>query len=189
MVRFQCAAVLVALPSVCAVAVTPSVRPAARVFSDLLAASDLLDADGSVWLSAQDLQTGLEDMHLHASIAAPEGVTHPSALLPAHIYSAEPLDVTDLVLTTLPVVLDAHPTFLFMAEQTLSNDAFHESVYFGGATRDANSLPFSALCRRLVGAIVLMEALLALGRDEHRQIACWYEAACHTHTHTQTGWT
>jgi len=154
------------------------VEPAARaIFERLLTASELLDDDGKVRLSAADLRTALEDMHLQKEISTPEpSLVHPSTLLPTFFYENESVDVTSLVCNELPLVLEALPSFAFMVEQTLGNERFHESVYFGIVPRDEHSLSFSALCRRLVASIVLFEALLALDHDGHRLIARWYEA-------------
>ena len=154
------------------------VEPAARaIFERLLTASELLDDDGKVRLSAADLRTALEDMHLQKEISTPEpSLVHPSTLLPIFFYENESVDVTSLVCNELPLVLEALPSFAFMVEQTLGNERFHESVYFGIVPRDEHSLSFSALCRRLVASIVLFEALLALDHDGHRLIARWYEA-------------
>ena len=153
-------------------------EPAARAtFERLLTASELLNDDGKVWLSAADLRTALEDMHLQKEISTPEpSLVHPSTLLPPYFYENESVDVTSLVCNELPLVLEAHPSFAFMVEQTLGNERFHESVYFGIVPRDEHSLSFSALCRRLVASIVLFEALLAFDLDGHRLIARWYEA-------------
>ena len=136
-----------------------------------------MNDDGKVWLSAADLRTALEDMHLQKEISTPEpSLVHPSTLLPPYFYENESVDVTSLVCNELPLVLEAHPSFAFMVEQTLGNERFHESVYFGIVPRDEHSLSFSALCRRLVASIVLFEALLAFDLDGHRLIARWYEA-------------
>ena len=148
---------------------------ASSVYDRLLIASELLDPEGRCILRAADVQTALCDMHLQQELSAPTGVAHPSTLLPPRFYSGDSMDVTRLVRTTLPEVLVAHPIFLFMAEQTLENDDFYESVYFGLKERDEHSLGFAALCRRLVASILLFEALLALDHEGHRQLAIWYE--------------
>ena len=63
-------------------------EPAARAtFERLLTASELLNDDGKVWLSAADLRTALEDMHLQKEISTPEpSLVHPSTLLPPYFY-------------------------------------------------------------------------------------------------------
>lgn len=146
-------------------------------YQRLLDVSELMEPDGTIILSGHDLQTALADMHLQKAISLPHpGVTHPADLLPPHLYTGESVDVTELVTASLPAVLAVHPTFAFMVEQVLGNDDFHASVYFGLERRDANSLSFADLCRRLVTSIYLFEVLLGVGRGGHRKLAQWYEA-------------
>lgn len=146
------------------------------VYQRLLAASELVDAGtGRVVLSSADLARARADMHLQPR-SEDVPAEPPGAFLPAEVLAEDPVDVTELVLDTLPEVLAVHPAFLFMAEQTVGNDAFHESVYFGTAVRDEHSLAFPALCRRFVASIYLFETLLALGDGSHRALAHWYES-------------
>lgn len=144
-----------------------------RCHEELLAASQLLD-DGRVQLTRADIDLALADMHLQMPPQPMPG--HPSGRLPATLYSAPTVDVTDLVLSTFPRVLEAHPIMRSMAEELLGNDAFYESVYFGTAARDApSSLSFPQLCRRLVASVYVFEELIALDRDTHALLARWYE--------------
>jgi len=115
-------------------------------------------------------------MHLQHDLPAPSGVAHPSTFLPTTLYNNAPIDVTDLVQTSLREVLAAHPIFLFMAEQTIGNDEFYKSIYFGSDKRDDSSLDFPQICRRQIASIYLFESLIALDRDDHRKLAQWYEA-------------
>lgn len=147
-----------------------------RVFDQLLSASKLVGDDQRITLTAHDISTALTDMHLQPELPTPDGVTHPSNFLPTILYSGAPVDVTDLVQISLREVLAAHPIFHFMAEQTIGNDDFHKSIYFGGDTRDDSSLDFPQLCRRQIASIYLFESLIALDRDGHRKLAQWYEA-------------
>ena len=116
-------------------------------------------------------------MHLQMPSDARPVRGHPSGLLPASLYAAPTVDVTELVRSSFLRVLEAHPIFRFMAEETLGNDAFYESVYFGAedaATAPA-SLSFAQLCRRLVASVYVFEELIALDRDAHAALARWYE--------------
>ena len=142
------------------------------VFDRLIAASELIDTDGRVILSAGDIETALSDLHLRT----PEA----EAILPASLYAGAPVDATALVLETLPKVLEAHPIFTFMVEETLGNDDFYKSVYFGraGLTADhPTAINFAALCKRLVTSIHVFELLIAMDRDGHRRLAMYYEDA------------
>ena len=120
-----------------------------RCHEELLAASQLLDDAGRVELTRADIDLALADMHLQMPSDARPVRGHPSGLLPESLYAAPTVDVTELVRSSFLRVLEAHPIFRFMAEETLGNDAFYESVYFGAedaATAPA-SLSFAQLCR------------------------------------------
>ena len=91
------------------------------------------------------------------------------------VFSAEPVDVTELVTETFPAVLEAHPIFASMANELMSNDDFYQSVYFGTEARDTSYLDFPALCRRLVASVHLFESLIGQERAVHRQLAQHYE--------------
>ena len=148
-----------------------------RCHEELLAASQLLDDAGRVELTRADIDLALADMHLQMPSDARPVRGHPSGLLPASLYAAPTVDVTELVRSSFLRVLEAHPIFRFMAEETLGNDAFYESVYFGAedaATAPA-SLSFAQLCRRLVASVYVFEELIALDRDAHAALARWYE--------------
>ena len=84
----------------------------ARVHEQLLAASELLEDDGHVTLSRDDIETALADMHLQRPLQPMAG--HPSEFLPASLYAATSVDATDLVISVFPRVLEAHPIFRFM---------------------------------------------------------------------------
>lgn len=145
----------------------PDTVHVSQVYERVLTASELLNTDGSVTLTAEDLATARRDMHLE----------EPASFLPPGVFATAPVDVTELVRTTLPQVLEAHPIFAFMAEETvMANDDWHESVYFGTAPRGADALGFPALCRRVVATIYLFELLLGQERDAHRALAQHYEA-------------
>ena len=148
-------------------------------FDRLLRASELLDDAERIVLSAEDIELALCDMHLQRSQTAPPGIAHPSTFLPAAVYAAQSVDVTELVRETLPRIFEEYPVFTFMADEMLGNDDFYRSVYFGTASEPPSSpsrLSFADLCRRLVASIYVFELLVAMGRDEHRQLATWYEA-------------
>ena len=151
------------------------------VYDRLLQASDLMDESGRVELSAADVATALSDMHLAHTQGPPhDALQAPSVFLPAELYADCAVDVTELVRETLPRVLEAHPIFAYMAEETLGNDEFWRSVYFGTASEPVNSpsrLSFAALCRRLVASVYVFELLIAMDHQGHRQLAAWYEAA------------
>ena len=90
----------------CATALLSQSRPAptsrppadiARVYSDLLAASELLDpVSGRCVLRPCDVRLALEDMHLRET-----------RFLPPQAYADVPVDVTEMVTQTLPRVLHA----------------------------------------------------------------------------------
>jgi hypothetical protein len=144
------------------------------VHSRLLQASQLLQDDGRVTLSRDDIELALADMHLQRPTVPRTG--HPSEFLPQSLYAGAPaVDVTELVVGAFPRVLEAHPIFRSMAEELLGNDDWYRSVYFGGPTRDESSLSFEQLCRRLVASVYVFEALIALDRDAHSALARWYE--------------
>ena len=148
-----------------------------RCHEELLAASQLLDDGGRVELTRADIDLALADMHLQMPSGVQPVVGHPSSLLPASLYAAPSVDVTELVRSTLPRVLEAHPIMRSMAEETLGNDAFYKSVYFGAedAADAPASLSFAQLCRRLVASVYVFEELIALDRDAHAVLARWYE--------------
>ena len=148
-----------------------------RCHEELLAASQLLDDDGRVELTRADIDLALADMHLQLPPGVQPVAGHPSSLLPASLYAAPSVDVTELVRSTLPRVLEAHPIMRSMAEETLGNDAFYKSVYFGAedAADAPASLSFAQLCRRLVASVYVFEELIALDRDAHAVLARWYE--------------
>ena len=148
-----------------------------RCHEELLAASQLLDDAGRVELTRADIDLALADMHLQMPSDARPVRGHPSGLLPASLYAAPTVDVTELVRSSFLRVLEAHPIFCFMAEETLGNDAFYESVYFGAedAAAAPASLSFAQLCRRLVASVYVFEELIALDRDAHAALARWYE--------------
>ena len=142
----------------------PDAQHVSTVYGRLLEASRLLDPDGRVTLTHLDISTALSDMHLEGtSFVRPD------------VVAGEAVDVTELVTATLPTVLAAHPAFLYMAEQTVGNDDFFESVYFGTEPRGADALDFGALSRRLVASVYIFELLLAQDRDAHRSLAQHYE--------------
>ena len=148
-----------------------------RCHEELLAASQLLDDAGRVELTRADIDLALADMHLQMPSDLQPVLGHPSSLLPASLYAALTVDVTELVRSTFPRVLEAHPIMRSMAEETLGNDAFYESVYFGAedAAGAPASLSFAQLCRRLVASVYVFEELIALDRDAHAVLARWYE--------------
>lgn len=157
-------------------AVPPTASPRTReLFDKLLLAADLKDAEGRIILNPADVAMALDDMHLQRSEPALAGVQHPADFLPEHLYLDEPVDASVLV-EVLSSVLEAHPIFLSMVEETCGNDEWYRSVYFGTSTRDATSLDFAALSRKLVTSIHVFEALLALEHDQRRKLALWYEA-------------
>ena len=119
-------------------------------------------------LSRADVDLALSDMHLQNA----NGCLPPSLLSPATT-----VDVTDLVTVDMLRMVEVHPIFAFMAEQTTGNDDFHESVYFGTTPRGPDAIAFPALCRRLVASIYVFEALIGQNRDAHRQLAQHYESA------------
>ena len=166
------------------------------LYQRLLTASELVNSDGRVVLTAEDRATALADMHLEPRLGSSgeEGAAlyawhetspgrtervrnevHPDDFLPAHVFSAEPVDVTELVTETFPAVLEAHPIFASMANELMSNDDFYQSVYFGTEARDTSCLDFPALCRRLVASVHLFESLIGQERAVHRQLAQHYE--------------
>ena len=158
-----------------------------KVYEELLAASSLLDGNGHVMLSVGDVETALSDLHLQHSQTPLPGAVHPLEILPTSLFAQEPVDVTALVRETMPRVLEAHPIFTYMAEETLGNDAFFESVYFGTSTRDAStSLDFPQLCRRLIASVYVFELLIGMEREKHRQLAQWYEVKLRAARHSQT---
>ena len=148
-----------------------------RCHEELLTASQLLDDSGRVELTRADIDLALADMHLQLPPGVQPVAGHPSSLLPASLYAAPSVDVTELVRSTLPRVLEAHPIMRSMAEETLGNDAFYKSVYFGAedAADAPASLSFAQLCRRLVASVYVFEELIALDRDAHAVLARWYE--------------
>ena len=148
-----------------------------RCHEELLAASQLLDDAGRVELTRADIDLALADMHLQMPSDLQPVLGHPSSLLPASLYAAPTVDVTELVRSTFPRVLEAHPIMRSMAEETLGNDAFYESVYFGAedAADAPASLSFAQLCRRLVASVYVFEELIVLDRDAHAVLARWYE--------------
>ena len=168
MMRFVCLllvarSVQALLTTAAAAARPPEAQHVSSVYGKLLTASRLLDPDGRATLSHVDINTALDDMHLEGTSFAPA------------VVAGEVVDVTELVTATLPTVLAAHPAFLYMAEQTVGNDDFFESVYFGTEPRGPDALDFCALSRRLVASIYLFELLLAQDRDAHRSLAQHYE--------------
>jgi len=171
---------------------TPAAK-ASSVYERLLSASELVNSEGRVILSPEDRATALADMHLQpqrsgnadalyawkeSSPGKSERVrkeVDPSDFLPPDLFADTPVDVTELVTETMPKVLAAHPIFASMAEELMGNDKFYSSVYFGRETRDADSLEFPALCRRLIASIHLFESLIGQGHPVHRQLAQHYE--------------
>ena len=157
-------------------AIAPAaVRPVATTFDRLLAASELAGADGRVVLHRTDIDTALREMSLDRAQPELGGVAHPSTLVPARLFEPDSVDVTDLVTGSLREVLDRHAVFEFMAAETVGNDEWFRSVYFGGSARDATSLSFAQLCRKLVASVYVVEQLLSMERDDHWQLAAWYE--------------
>jgi len=150
-------------------------RPVATTFDRLLAASELASADGRVVLHRTDIDTALREMSLDRAQPELGGVAHPSTLVPARLFEPDSVDVTDLVTGSLREVLDRHAVFEFMAAETVGNDEWFRSVYFGGSARDATSLSFAQLCRKLVASVYVVEQLLSMERDDHWQLAAWYE--------------
>lgn len=152
----------------------------AAVHQRLLLPSGMLTADGRCLLGRADLELALADAHLgcrRCPQPALAEVAHPSTFVPASVYDADRVhDATALVCIELPRVLKAHPNFLAQAEELVGNDDFHASVFFGTAPRDASSLGFGQLARRLVASIHLFEALVGCDREMHRLLARWYEA-------------
>ena len=155
----------------------PARAPAQSVglYERLLCASELLDAGGCVRLCRADIERTLDDMHLlHSPLP---GVTPPTSFLPTSLRAPfSDVDVTELVRSRLPRVLDRHPIIGSMVGELMGNDDLYASVHFGAAQRDDESVSFAALCRRLVSAIYVLEALLALDADGRRSLAQWYEA-------------
>mmetsp|Transcript_33700 Transcript_33700/g.88606 ORF Transcript_33700/g.88606 Transcript_33700/m.88606 type:complete len:492 (+) Transcript_33700:24-1499(+) len=145
-----------------------------QLFERLMAASEIRESDGRVILTAADVDTALNDMHLRRSLHVP-GIEHPLSFLPEHLYSNDPVDATSLV-KQLPLVLETHSIFSFMVQETLGNDDFYTSVYFGTSTRDELSLSFASLCRRLVTSMYVFEVLLELPYESRYKLAEWYEA-------------
>lgn len=63
-------------------------------------------------------------------------------------------------------------------------DDFHDSIYFGPATRDdVTSLGFSQLARRLVAGMHVFERILALPYECRRSLALYYEEQLHLARH------
>ena len=165
-------------------AIAPTaIAPAAAVattFDRLFAASELAGTDGRVVLHRADIDTALREMSLDRAQPELGGVAHPSSLVPARLFEPDSVDVTDLVTGSLREVLDRHAVFEFMAAETVGNDEWFRSVYFGGSARDATSLSFAQLCRKLVASVYVVEQLLSMERDDHWQLAAWYEAGSPT---------
>ena len=79
-----------------------------RCHEELLAASQLLDDAGRVELTRADIDLALADMHLQMpSDTQLHG--HPSSFLPASLYAAPTVDVTELVRSSFLRVMEAHP--------------------------------------------------------------------------------
>jgi hypothetical protein len=175
LLSFHCAAAASAL--------TPNIGKAAAVsrplsnLDALLYVSELRQPDGRVLLTRLDIQTALAEMHIDDKQPWLEGVEHPTTFIPEHLYvSDSAIDVSELVTSSLQQVLTQHPTFDFMASEVVGNDEWYSSVYFGLSERDASSISFPQLCRRLVASVYVFERLLEMDRACHRQLAAWYEA-------------
>ena len=142
------------------------------VFDRLIAASELIDTDGRVILSAGDIETALSDLHLRTLGGRGHSSGEPVRGRAGRRDRARARDASK--------VLEAHPIFTFMVEETLGNDDFYKSVYFGraGLTADhPTAINFAALCKRLVTSIHVFELLIAMDRDGHRRLAMYYEDA------------
>ena len=146
------------------------------VFDRLLRASKIAEeVDGRVLLQRADVEVAMSTLHLQLEQPPLPGIGHPRDFLPASLLQLDhPVDVTQLVKTSLPSVLEQHPVFCVMAEALLEND-FYRSLYWGTETRDEHAIGFEQLALRFVAVVFVFEELLALDRDTHRTLARWYE--------------
>ena len=153
------------------------------VFDQLLHAGGIaVEPDGRVLLQCAHVEAALSTLHLQPAQPPLPGIEHPCDFLPDSLLQLDrPVDVTKLVKTSLPRVLEQHPVFCVMAEALLEDD-FYRSLYWGTEPRDESAIGFEQLALRLVVVVFVFEELLALDRDSHRKLARWYEAL-----HAQSG--